>query len=137
VFLAKRPPTDFQLLKTIYVMHRGEYAKEVHKREAAILVPIDIPAVADRLGIETHSVFGRLYYDLDKRYGEEPEPGRPRKVFFTLRAGTHANCVNFPHLEAVLAGLWLERRRNGWTVGTALLSFALALASLIYSIGWA
>jgi hypothetical protein len=37
--------------------------------------------------------------------------------------------VNFPLLEAVLAGLWQQRRRDLFAVETAMFSLAIALAS--------
>ena len=35
-------------------------------------------------------------------------------MFFSPIVGGDPNCINFPHLEAVLAGLSDERRRDGW-----------------------
>lgn len=133
----KRPPTDYKLLRAIYSRHRDEYAqgKELTGRAADILVPIDIPAIANELGVDSNSVFGRLYYHLDRRYGEERKPdGGPRKVFFTKVAGEDRNCVNFPLLEAVLASLWQQNRRDLLAIVTAVVSLAIALAALIVSI---
>jgi hypothetical protein len=42
--------------------------------------------------------------------------------------------VNFPLLEAVLAGLWQQRWRDLLALSTALLSLGIALASLVVSI---
>ena len=133
---AERPPTDFELLKTIYERHRAEYGQITEGgRKAEVLVPLDIPAIAETLGVDAGSVFGRLYYHLDPKYGHEPDPKTGvRKVFFTPVAGDDVNCVNFPLLEAVLAGLWQQRRRDLWVTYTALVSLAIALASLIVSI---
>jgi hypothetical protein len=78
-----------------------------------------------------------LYYHLDRKYGEAPTIGKPRKVFFTPVAGDLTNCVNFPLLEAVLAGLWQERNRDLWTFWTAGVSLAIAIAALIVSIATA
>ena len=72
------------------------------------MVPVDIPAVADDLGSDQDTVFGRLYYHLDPMYAEPKQDGRARKVFFTRQVGDMVNAVNFPHLEAVLAGLWYD-----------------------------
>jgi hypothetical protein len=98
------------------------------------MVPIDIPAIARRLGVDVDMIFGRLYYHLDPKYGDPAFQGRPRKALFTPVAGTDENCVNFPLLEAVLARLWQERRRDLWVLGTAALSLGIALASLLISI---
>jgi hypothetical protein len=55
----------------------------------------------------------------ERRATFTPHPGRPYGCLASGSSGARA------------------RLRNGWTVGTAVLSLALALASLIYSIGWA
>jgi hypothetical protein len=93
-------------------------------------VPIDIVAVAERFAIDADIIFGRLYYHLDPKYRS---PSDERKVFFTPVAGDDGNCVNFPLLEAVLAGLWQQRRRDLFPVVTAVFSLAIALASLFIS----
>jgi hypothetical protein len=74
-----RPPTDFELLTAIYDRHRGEYESALARdaRLNEIFVPIDIPAIADKLGIDQYTVFGRLYYHLDPKYAPPVEPGQP------------------------------------------------------------
>ena len=42
--------------------------------------------------------------------------------------------MNFPLLEAVLAGLMVERRRDLWAIGTALVSLGIAIVSLFVAI---
>jgi hypothetical protein len=133
----KRPPTDFKLLQEIFERHRGEfesYSDAMKTRSSKIMVPIDIPGIADHFGVDRDSIFGRLYYHLEPKYGEPVVPDRPMKVFFAPVSGTDQNCVNFPLLEAVLAGLWQERRRDLWALGTALFSLGVALASLLVAI---
>jgi len=100
-----------------------------------ILIPIDIPAIGESLGVDPESAFGRLYYHLDPKYAPSVEPGaKGRKVLFTPKAGDDANCINFPLLEAVLAGLWQERRRDLLAIATAVVSFAFSVASLIVAL---
>lgn len=138
--VGERPPTDFELLRAIWERHRDEYEGyvdgAVNSRETKILVPIDIPAIADEFGVDVHSVFGRLYYHLDRLYGEDEDAakGRPRKSFFALKAGTAANCINFPLLEAVLAGLWQSRDRDRRTFWVAVLSLGIAIGSLLVAL---
>jgi hypothetical protein len=131
-----RPPTDYELLKAIYERHRKDYALPDAGTESNIFVPIDINAVARSLGAAPDSVFGRLYYDLDPKYASHA-PGDEGKKFFSAKVGRNANCINVPHLEAVVAQLALDRRRTGWTVGLSLGSLAVAVASLIVSIVFA
>jgi hypothetical protein len=135
----QRPPTDFELLKAIYTRYRDEFANYVQAAEgsqaAKILVPIDLHRIATDLGVDVDSVFGRLYFHLEPKYGQEAsESGKPRKVFFTPVAGQDQNCVNFPLLEAVLASLWQQQRRDQLAIATAVVSFAIALGALIVSI---
>lgn len=135
--LGRRPPTDFELLRAIYDRHLDEFESKVAtgQRASIILVPVDIPAIAVELGVDEHSVFGRLYYHLDPKYAPPKSPDETsRKVLFAPVAGTDRNCVNFPLLEAVLAGLWQQRRRDLAAVWTAALSLGIAVASLVVSL---
>jgi len=133
----KRPPTDFELLKTIYELHHPDFVKaQKATQHGAILVPIDIPAVAGKLEVEPQMVFGRLYHHLQQVHGEKAEPGKAAIVFFTPIAGNKPNCINFPLLEAVLAGLWQERRRGAWVTGLAIASLLVACGSLLVALGW-
>jgi hypothetical protein len=68
----KRLRTDFELLREIYDRHRGDfgsYEEAMESRSSKIMVPIDIPAIADRFGVDPDSIFGRLYYHLNPKYG--------------------------------------------------------------------
>jgi hypothetical protein len=130
-----RPPTDFELLKAVYELHRDEY--RATGPAAPIFLPINIPQIATNLGVADQIVFGRLYYHLDLKYAQEPDPaaGRTaRKSFFAKQVGDLVNAINFPLLEAVLAGLWQERRRNLWVSTTAVVSIGISIAALIVSI---
>jgi hypothetical protein len=132
-----RPPTDYELLREIYHRHRGDFESAVARgaRSARIAVPIDIPAIADALGADQDAVFGRLYYHLEPTYAPPQEPGTTaKKFFFSPLVGQDPNCVNFPLLEAVLASLWQQRRRDLLAIATAVVSFAISVASLIVSI---
>jgi hypothetical protein len=133
-----RPPTDYELLNAIYKRHRADfeaYSTSVPGRSARIMIPIDIPAIAQQLGVDVNSVFGRLYYHLDPTYGEPATEGdKGRKAFFTPVPGDNQNCVNFPLLEAVLAGPTVQRRRDLWAIRTSLFSLGIAFASLLVAI---
>jgi hypothetical protein len=138
---AVRPPTDFELLRAIYERHLDDFrawvdVEDVPNRGAKVMVPIDIPAIAGDLRVDPESVFGRLYFHLDPTYGEKPEHG-PRKAFFSPLVGDDLNCVNFPLLEAVLAGLWQQRDRERRTYRLAVVSIVVAVGSLAVSIALA
>jgi hypothetical protein len=51
-----------------------------------------------------------------------------------IRLGDEANCVNFPHLEAILAGLWEQYDRDMRATMIATVSVAVAIGSLVISI---
>jgi hypothetical protein len=99
-----RPPTDFELLRAVYERHDADWASS-DERETRIFLPIDIPAIADDLGINGDMVFGRLYHDLNQKH-QQREPEKPSIVFFTPVAGTEANCVNWPLLVGVPPSAW-------------------------------
>jgi hypothetical protein len=125
-----RPPTDFELLREIRDAHLDDFVRRVRAGaiQASAFVPIDIQAIASRLDVEPESVFGRLYHHLNPKYAEPP------KHLFTPALGNEQNCVNFPVLEAVLAGLWQERQRDLWALGTAAVSLVIATASILVSV---
>lgn len=129
-----RPPTDFELLRAIYERHDPTFEANSATRETRVYQPIDIPALADQLDVNEDMIFGRLYHDLDQKYVERAEPGRARKAFFAPKAGSEANCVNWPLMVGVLARLWEERRRNFLTLGVATASVLLSVAALVVSI---
>jgi hypothetical protein len=130
-----RPPTDFEILKEIYRSYRDDYANHPKAgprgRKAWNMVPIDLEAVAERLGVSAESVFGRLYYHLEPKYGDPP------RFFFSPVVSDDRNCVNFPMVEPVLAGLWEQRRRDQLALWTAILSLGIAVASLVVSLVFA
>jgi hypothetical protein len=137
----KRPPTDFELLRAIYERHKSDYdARVASGGLGRIFVPVDIPAVANDLDSEENMVFGRLYHHLEEIHGQSrtAENWVPRKTFFTPTIGSDenelVNAINFPLMEAVLAGLWLERRRDLRTFWTSIVSLGIAIASLVLSV---
>jgi hypothetical protein len=130
------PPSDFDLLKVIYEDYRDEFTTRSGSSTNPF-VAIDLAMIAAQLRTTDQMVFGRLYHHLDPRYAHEPDPaiGRTaRKSFFTPVAGDLTNAINFPMLEAVVGGLWQERRRDLWVSATAIVSIAISLAALIISI---
>jgi hypothetical protein len=104
------PPTDFELLRAIYERHRGEFLHRPDSRATKIFVPLDVPEIARKLGVDPNSVVGRL------------------------RSETKPTASNFPLLEAVLAGIGEQRRRDLLAIGTAAFSLVIAFASLIVAV---
>jgi hypothetical protein len=44
----KPPPTDFELLRAIYKRHRDEYAESIASGQSIVMVPIDLPGIAQK-----------------------------------------------------------------------------------------
>lgn len=57
------------------------------------------------------SLFGRLYYYLDKKHGYKQDDGTLVPLF-SLKVGEDTHCVNFPLLVSVLASLQSEHLRS-------------------------
>lgn len=136
-FRSTPAPTDLEILDELYERHYDEfasYAEDAGERASKILVPVDISGVADELGVDPDVVFGRLYYDLENRYGYQRDGGT-KVVFFTIRAGSDEHCVNFPYLASVVADLRERKRKYETATGISLFSLGVAVASLVISIG--
>lgn len=121
---AKRPPTDFEVLQAIYLQHRDDYVASPNAAQG--LFPIDLAKIAKQLGVEQVSLEGRLYYDLGPRYTQTQ--GELRSFYGQFPDGSER--VNFPILEAVVAGLWQERNRNRWAIGLAIASFVISVGAI-------
>ena len=127
-----KSPTDFQILDDIYENYYKEfsaYVDEAPGRAAKIYVPIDIPAVARRLGVDPDIVFGRLYYYLQEKHGYTNDDGA-QVPFFARRIGQDRDCVNFPLLSAIHSGMRAERRKDVWAIGIAVVSLVISILSL-------
>ena len=126
----KRVPTDYQILDAIYERYYSAFAAyqpDQADRDSKVMVPIDIESLAKDLRVDADIVFGRLYYDLERRYGYKHDD-HGRVSFFALSAGTDRHCVNFPYMASVLAEV-RERRRQYRT------ATSIAIVSLVVSIG--
>lgn len=122
--------TDRDVLRCIYDMYRGDFP-QADIEAGHVFIPIDVQAVAFKLGIDKHLLFGRLYYDLRVRHlhRDPSDPNRTISTLFEKAVGPQRHSVNFPYLAAVLAGLEEQRRRDLWTTGLAILALVIAVAS--------
>lgn len=95
--------TDLRLLKTIYNEYYNDYIHHFNsankERKYKIYVPIDIPNLAKKLGMETEIFHQRLYTHLENEYQHG------KKHLFLKKAGTNDNCINFPYLASIIANL--------------------------------
>jgi len=104
-----------------------------------IYVPLDIRKVAEGLKTEEDIVFGRLYYQLEHKYGYV-KSDKTHVHFFKLSiqlmdGRREIHLINFPYMAAILADLRHEhkvQRLNLWTaIGSAAFAFISAIAASI------
>ncbi len=128
----KGTPTDLQLLNTIYERYYDQFARyseDNPEYQSKIYVPIDCAAIANELGVDGDIVFGRLYYDLENRYGYTQSNGS-KVHFFAFKVGEDDHCVNLPLLASVLAGLRHENKRFLVTTWIAIIAIIISSISL-------
>lgn len=123
-------PTDREILRCIYDMYEKDYPgpeKPAGGYDNDPYLPIDVSAVAAKLAISPRMLFGRLYYDLEKKHGYQKGDGYRTSVF-APKVGDRRHCVHFPYLSAILADQDHQSRKN-------LLSFAMSGLAIIISMG--
>jgi hypothetical protein len=131
-----KAPTDLEILNAIYNRYYGEFAllsEDKPARDAKIYVPIDCKAIAKDLGIDPDIVFGRLYYDLEKRYGYKQDNGAAVD-FFAFQVGNDRKAINFPYLASVVANLRAVNRKQWTATIIAIVSISIAFIALVISI---
>jgi hypothetical protein len=102
-------PTDFEILKIIrdhYYDSFASFDKNVPTRLSKIYVPIDIELIAEKLGVDSDTIFERLYYYLDKKYSYKNEDGSIAKFFVnSLHTGSakEKHLINFPLLDSIVS----------------------------------
>jgi hypothetical protein len=133
--------TDRQILRAIYERYYDDFVafeRGNKTRETKIYLPIDIPAVAQLIGMDPELVFGRLYYHLAPKYGRvEAESSVPffEKTFPNRVTGQpDKHVVNFPVLESILANLEYEERKFRLPVAISATSMAISAASMVIAI---
>jgi len=120
--------TDREILRCIYDMYRTDYPEKGDP-----LIPIDLAAVAAKLGCTPHLLFGRLHYDMGTRlkHRSPNDPNLTLASVFEMKAGNQRHVVNFPYLAAVLAALQEQRRRDLWTVWLSVGAIVVAVGSAV------
>jgi len=130
----KWPPTDLQILQEIYRRYYSvftEYSQECPGRSTKVYVPIDIIEIAKHFKIDGDVIFGRLYYQLQTKYGFVQEDNC-KVPFFSQEIGGDRHAIHFPLLASVLAELREERKKH-W-VATWLSMAALIVSAISVSI---
>jgi hypothetical protein len=132
----KNLPTDRAILKKIYNRYYEifkDYQEESKSRSSKIYVPIDIEKIAEELSVDSHLIFGRLYYHMDKKYGYI-QPDGSKVQLFTPKAGNDKNAVNFPLLGAIVAEMEETNRKNRLSIILSVAAIAISLISLIVTV---
>jgi hypothetical protein len=119
--------TDRQILMALYLMYRADYPTKGDP-----WLPIDIPAVAERLRCEPRLLFGRLHYDMGTRY-KHRSPNDANLILasvFEMAAGDKRHVINFPYVVALLAGMQSENRRNWAAVALSIFAVVVSVAGV-------
>lgn len=127
--------TDRKILRCIFDMYSADYPLKGDP-----VIPVDLYAIAARLGCDARLLFGRLYYDMGTRlrHRDPLDPNVTLASVFEPVVGSRRHVVNFPYLAAMLALLEEQRRRDLWTVGLSIAAIVVATGSAIVQvIAWA
>ena len=130
--MKRRLPSDLELLQYVYDLHKDEFPKFDSKnasRNTKIYVPIDCLEIARYFKTDPDIVFGRLYFHLERKFGYT-NPDGSVTPFFSKQVGSDMNCVNFPMLTSILAGLQHENRKFWIATGIAILALVISAFSL-------
>lgn len=125
-------PTDRQVLKCIFEMYEPAYPGETNWGTGVNdpYVPVDLRAVAAKLGTKPELLFGRLYYHLDAKHRYQQDGGAWVNLFH-LNVENKGHSVHFPYLAAILAGHDQEYRKQFWSMAFSVLALVLSVVSLV------
>lgn len=127
--MSRRIPTERQVLRCIYDMHRSSFPVEGNDI-GQVMVEIDVVAIANRLRCDRHILFGYLYSHLDHKYRYKSSEDSYVRLF-APRAGDLRHAINFPYLAAILGGLDQEHSKFIWSLGVSLVALALSVGAII------
>jgi hypothetical protein len=129
-------PTDREVLRCIYDMYESSYP-EVPPGETRgandPYLPIDVRALAAKLGCKPELLFGRLYYHLDAKHRYKQENGAVVGLFH-LNIQGKGHSVHFPYLAAILAGHEQEYRKLFWSIALSVLALVVSVVSLVVNV---
>ena len=123
--------TDLEIFESIYADYAAEFrnfSRDEPSRSAKIYVPIDVSAIAAKLGTDAHELFGRLYYHLDHKFRYKLDDGSQVHLF-AFAVGEDRHCINYPYLAAILSEHRLEDTRRKWALRISLVALVVSLAT--------
>ncbi|AOS02424.1 hypothetical protein BRM22_18805 [Xanthomonas oryzae pv. oryzae] len=129
--MSDKIPTERQVLRCIYDMYLPNYPFQPEKGSIGqFIMPIDVEAVATRLGTSKYLLFGYLTYYLDHKYRQKTGENSAVHLFSQV-AGDIGHAVNFPYLAAILAWHDQEHSKFAWSLGVSLVALALSVGAII------
>nr|WP_298149388.1 hypothetical protein [uncultured Pseudoxanthomonas sp.] len=94
------------------------------------MVSIDIEAIAKKLDVDKHVLFGYLYFHLDHKY--RYKTGENAYVhLFSSKVGDLRRAINLPYLAAILAGQDQDHSKFVWSLGVSLVALALSVGAIV------
>jgi len=106
-----KSPTDVEILSFIRDHYYGVFAsfdKDHPTRLTKIYVPIDVDMIGEKFEVDGDIIFGRLHYDLNRKYGYKNDDGSKVEFFANgLGSGNtrEKHLIHFPLLDAVIKQL--------------------------------
>ena len=129
--MSNKIATERKVLRCIYDMYLPHYPFQPEMGSIGqVMVPIDIDAVAMRLGMSKHLLFGYLNSYIDHKWRYKTGENSYVHLFAPV-AGDMRHVVNFPYLAAILAGHDQEHSKFAWSLGVSLVALALSVGAII------
>lgn len=129
--------TDREILHCIYEMYAADFHANQKKPNDEvgnrIYLPIDVRAVASKLGDDPHVLFGRLYYHLAHEYGYKKDDGA-RVDLFSFKVGNQLHCINYPYLAAILSDHLSQHAENAKAFWMSFAALVVAIVSAVATI---
>lgn len=128
--MSNKIATERRVLRCIYDTYLSQYPKPEHGQLGQVMVPIDIEAIARRLGMSKYLLFGYLQSYLDHKY--RYKTGENSFVYlFAPVVGELRHAINFPYLAAILAEHDQEHSKFAWSLGASLVALALSVGAIV------
>jgi hypothetical protein len=122
-------PSEREVLRCVAEMYESAYPGS-RPGENDPYLPIDVTAVAGKLGCKPQLLFGYLYYYLDHKHRYETGPHTWTHLF-AVKIGDRRHCVNYPYLAGILAAHDVEHTRSQWAIWLSVVALVLSLAAII------